>query len=100
MPDGHAERQAVNAPIQGFASDICLHALIRLHHELPEGANVLFPIHDAIYLEVRDDLLSTVLPQVRDTMQHTLLDDLLVPLDVEVKTGPSWGKVTKWKGPA
>lgn len=91
----HIGRQAVNTPIQGFASDICLTSLIRLHSTLPEGAAILFPVHDAIYYEVRDDLLDEVIPIIRDGMSKNLPAgvDQVLPFPVKVKVGKSWGTV-------
>jgi len=95
----HIGRQAVNTPIQGFASDICLSSLIRLHNSLPEGANVLFPVHDAIYFEVRDDLLDAVIPLIHDGMERDLPNgiDQVVPIPVKLKAGRRWGQVEEIK---
>lgn len=92
LPDGHAERQAVNSPIQSFASDICLHALIKLVDILPEDkARVLLTIHDSILLEIRDDALDELIPVVQHTMENTHLVDTSIPFTVELKVGKSWG---------
>jgi DNA polymerase-1 len=95
----HIGRQAVNTPIQGFASDICLTSLIKLHAELPEGAHVLFPVHDAIYFEVETAILDDVLPQIRRTMETNLPAgiDKIVPVPVKVKIGQRWGEVKEIK---
>lgn len=89
-------RQAGNMPIQSSASDICLTALIRLHDELPEGAYVLFSVHDAIYLECEERLEKKVLKQVRETMLDVVPDVLGfvpdVPFDVKIKTGKRWAE--------
>lgn len=90
-------REAVNTPIQGTASDICLDAMIRLHNELPRGAHVLFPIHDSINFEVREEILEPVLHQIHDTMTHSTLIQTHVPFDVEIEVGERWGTMEKWK---
>ena len=89
-------RQAVNAPIQGTASDICLDGLVRLHKVLPKGkAHLLSMIHDAILLEVRNDVLDDVLLLVKRTMEDVQLIDAIVPFRIEMKAGPNWGLVKK-----
>lgn len=89
----HIGRQAVNTPIQGFASDICLSSLIKLHHSLPEGAYVLFPVHDAIYAECRTEMLDEVIPLIVKAMETDLPAgiDKAVPVTVKVKIGERWG---------
>lgn len=90
------KRQAGNMPIQSTASDICLTALIRLHNELPEGAYVLFSVHDAIYFECEQDLLPQVMKQIEQTMIGVVPSVLgfepEVPFAVKIKTGKRWAE--------
>lgn len=90
-------REAVNFPIQSTASDICLDAMIRLHDQLPKGAYVLFPIHDSINFEVREEILEPVLEQISRTMTSTTLLKTDVPFAVEIEVGPHWGATVKRK---
>jgi DNA polymerase I len=90
-------REAANFPIQGTASDICLDAMIHLHDELPKGAYVLFPIHDSINFEVREEILEPVLQQIYQVMVNTKLLHTDVPFDVEIEVGQRWGEMKKWK---
>lgn len=90
-------REAVNFPIQSTASDICLDAMVRLHNELPRGAYVLFPIHDSINFEVKEEILEPVLKQIYQTMTGSTLLRTDVPFDVEIEVGPRWGLTEKWK---
>lgn len=93
-PDNRGEvfRQAVNMPIQGTASDICLLALIKLHSMLsPEKARILLSIHDAIILEVNNECLEEVRALVTHTMQDVQLIKTDVPFLVDVHVGPRWG---------
>jgi DNA polymerase I-like protein with 3'-5' exonuclease and polymerase domains/uracil-DNA glycosylase len=80
-------RQANNTPIQSAASDLCLMAMARIALRLPEGATVLFPVHDSICLEVRADLMPEVEKILREEMEQTVGG---VPLTVDVECGPSW----------
>ncbi|MDE2101518.1 MAG: hypothetical protein KGL39_30010 [Patescibacteria group bacterium] len=100
---GQAERQAINSPVQGFASDLTLMTLVGLRQRLsPEYFQPVGTVHDAILMEVRNDHLNEVLPIIKDTMIHpSLLDELdihlTVPLEIEIKVGP-WGMGTVWEG--
>ena len=84
------ERQANNTPIQGTASDICLTAMSRIEPRLPEGALLLFPVHDSIVLEVREDLMAEVEAILREEMEG---DFMGVPLTIDIESGPSWADV-------
>lgn len=90
-------REAANFPIQGTASDICLDSMIKLHDQLPRGAYVLFPIHDSINFEVREEILEPVLQQIYKTMTSSTLLKTDVPFDVEIEIGQKWGVTEKWK---
>jgi len=82
------ERQANNTPIQGSASDLCLQAMARIEPLLPDGATLLFPVHDSICLEVREDLLDEVERVCRSEMEITLEGG--VPLTIDFEYGSSW----------
>lgn len=84
------ERQANNTPIQSAASDLCIQAMSRIEPRLPDGAVLLFPVHDSICLEVREDLVDEVAEIVRSEME---LEVGGVPLTVDVEYGPSWADV-------
>lgn len=84
------ERQANNTPIQSAASDLCLQAMARIEPRLPDGAVLLFPVHDSICMEVRDDLVDEVARIAREEME---LEVGGVPLTVDVEVGPSWADV-------
>lgn len=97
------EREAINCTVQATASDICVLAGLTLHRIMPQDRfHIVNFVHDAILMEVREDVLEEVLPQVKQVM--TDVDRLLckfewrpsVPLDVEIKIGP-WGGSQVWK---
>lgn len=101
-PESRAEvmRQAVNMPVQSLASDVCLHALIRLHGSLPPGCHALLAIHDELIFEVPDGLLGAVVPSIVRTMQEDLPPALTgspVPFKVTAKAGKRWSELTEWK---
>ena len=96
-----AERQAINSPVQSFASDLMLLSLVRLDALLPEReARAVGSIHDAILFEVREDRLDTWLGVIRETMEDLTMvkrkfgADITVPIEVETKAGQHWGEGT------
>ncbi|MDD5137500.1 MAG: DNA polymerase I [Candidatus Omnitrophica bacterium] len=86
-----AERQAVNAPIQGSAADLIKLAMVDLHKHLREGgfqSRLILQVHDELVLEVTRQEKEDAAGQVRRSMEHIL--DLKVPLDVSIKSGKNW----------
>ena len=83
-------RQAVNTPIQSTASDICLLAMSKIIPRMPYGSMVLFPVHDSICLEIREDQLDEVTSIVREEMEVEFMG---VPLEIDVESGTSWADV-------
>ena len=93
----NAERQAVNARVQGTAADIIKRAMIRIPGALRDagliGTRMLLQVHDELVFEVRDAEVATATDVIRTVMAnaHAPAVDLQVPLGVEVGTGASWG---------
>jgi len=86
-----AERQAMNAPIQGLAADIFKVALVRLDAALEDGgfdSDLVLQVHDEVILEVPADELETITALTVDTMRSAA--DLRVPLEVNVSVGKTW----------
>jgi DNA polymerase-1 len=86
-----AERQAVNAPIQGSAADLIKLAMIDLHRRLCAGgfqSRLILQVHDELVLEVTRKEEKDVAAQVRRSMENIL--NLKVPLDVSIKVGKNW----------
>lgn len=86
-----AERQAINAPIQGSAGDILKIAMIHLDQALNEKrlhARLLLQVHDEIILDVPNGELETVKALVKTTMEKAV--ELAVPLKVEENSGQTW----------
>lgn len=89
-------RQAVNAPIQGTASDICLDGLVRLHDLFQRrqgNAHILLTVHDSILCEARNETISEILPLIRNTMEDVRLLTPTHTFKVKIKVGPTWGDV-------
>ncbi|MBL6618966.1 MAG: DNA polymerase I [Flavobacteriales bacterium] len=88
---GFAERNAVNAPIQGSAADIIKVAMIRIHKALQEEghrARMILQVHDELVFDVPRDEVDAVTQLVRTHMEQAV--ELAVPLEVEVQTGSDW----------
>ena len=86
-----AERQAINAPIQGTAADIMKRAMIRTARALERsglGARMLLQVHDELVFEVPEDEVEATKALVRESMAGAA--DLSVPLTVDVGAGPTW----------
>jgi DNA polymerase-1 len=97
-----AERQAINSPVQSFASDLMLVSLVRLDESLPSHlARVVGSVHDQLLFEVRLDAADEILPIIRETMENPPVKkwfgtDLTVAVKVEIKTGQHWGEGKVW----
>ncbi len=87
----NAERQALNAPIQGSAADILKLAMIGIADDLRTGAmqsRMLMQVHDELVFEVARGELDALTTIVRTRMGSAA--ELRVPLEVQVGTGPNW----------
>ncbi len=88
---GAAERNAVNAPIQGSAADIIKLAMINIHKKF-EVANfkskMILQVHDELVFDAHKDELEIIKPIIKHEMEHAF--SLKVPLDVEIGLGNNW----------
>ena len=88
---GAAERNAVNAPIQGSAADIIKIAMVRIAQRLERehlSTRMLLQVHDELLFDVPKAELEVVTPLIREEMQQAY--KLSVPLIVEIGTGNNW----------
>ncbi len=88
---GNAERQAINAPVQGTAADLMKVAMIRLHAALAErgaAGRLLLQVHDELILEADTGAAEAVAGLAREVMEGAAA--LAVPLKAEVGIGRSW----------
>ena len=86
-----AERQAMNAPIQGLAADIFKVALIRLDealHARSAASRLVLQVHDEVILELHPDEADEVTDLTVEVMRNAA--DLAVPLEVHVAVGATW----------
>lgn len=88
---GHAERNAVNAPIQGSAADIIKLAMINIEEELKFKnlkTKMLLQVHDELVFEAPLDEIEIAKAMIKDKMESAF--DTKVPLLVEVGVGDNW----------
>ncbi|RAJ18190.1 DNA polymerase I [Olleya aquimaris] len=88
---GAAERNAVNAPIQGSAADIIKIAMINIYNKLEAGnykTKMLLQVHDELVFDVYKPELEAMKTLIKTEMENAFTLD--VPLDVEVDTGLNW----------
>ena len=88
---GYAERNAINAPIQGSAADIIKMAMIHVEEALKEQdfkSKMLLQVHDELVFDVHKKEIDIFKRLIKDKMENALL--LSVPLKVEVGLGPNW----------
>ncbi|MGB3142539.1 MAG: DNA polymerase I, partial [Maribacter sp.] len=88
---GAAERNAVNAPIQGSAADIIKIAMINIHKKLEEGnykSKMLLQVHDELVFDVFKPELEELKTMIKSEMENAY--KIEVPLDVEVGVGDNW----------
>ncbi len=94
---GFAERQAINAPIQGSAADIIKLAMIKIHNEIEAesiDAKMLLQVHDELIFEVENKKREDLIAQVKKIMEtvHLNYKNFSVPLTVDYGFGDNWGQ--------
>jgi len=88
---GFAERNAINAPIQGSAADVIKLAMINLQQELIKQnfkSKLLLQVHDELVFDVHKDEIEKIRPLIKEKMEQAV--DLVVPLTVEMDFAPNW----------
>ncbi len=86
-----AERNAINAPIQGTAADLIKIAMVNVYHDMQK-----LNLQSKMILQVHDELVFDVLPEELDKLTELVERDMTsamkldVPLDVNIKSGSNW----------
>ncbi|MFA3763052.1 DNA polymerase I [Yersinia sp. 2466 StPb PI] len=87
-----AEREAINAPMQGTAADIIKRAMIAvdawLQQEPEPLVRVIMQVHDELVFEVHESVLESAEQKIRELMEQSM--QLAVPLKVDVGVGDNW----------
>lgn len=88
---GHAERNAINAPIQGTAADVIKIAMIRILEEMKKkklNSRMLLQVHDELVFDVDKNEVEVMQELVKQNMENAV--KMAVPLEVEMNTGENW----------
>ena len=88
---GFAERNAINAPIQGSAADMIKIAMINIHRELMNlnlNSWMVLQVHDELVFDVKRSEVDTIQPLVHELMKTAL--PLSIPIEVDINTGENW----------
>ena len=88
---GFAERNAINAPIQGSAADVIKIAMINIHDWLQKEnlkSKMILQVHDELVFDAHNDELDLLKEKIPELMKNAV--KLEVPLEVEVGTGKNW----------
>jgi len=94
---GGAERQAINAPIQGAAADIIKRAMVRMPPALAAkklAARMLLQVHDELLFEVPDGEIDATIEVAREVMEGAAAPaaNLAVPLVADAGVGETWNE--------
>jgi DNA polymerase-1 len=86
---GYAERNAVNAPIQGSAADIIKVAMINIYHRM-KAANM----RSTMILQVHDELNFNIVPEEKDAMLALVLEEMqnAISMSVPLVADHGWGR--------
>ena len=87
----HAERQAVNMPVQGTAADVMKLAMLRIAERLRARelrSRMLMQVHDELIFETLESELDDVAAVLMEVMPTAI--EMVVPLQIEMKSGPNW----------
>lgn len=88
---GFAERNAINAPIQGSAADMIKAAMIKIHEELTKQhfrSKMILQVHDELVFDVYKPELESIKPLIEHHMKMAL--PINVPLEVGMGAGENW----------
>jgi DNA polymerase-1 len=88
---GFAERNAINAPIQGSAADLIKLAMINIQNWIKSEkiqSRMTMQVHDELVFDVKEEELELVTEKVRGFMQNAI--QLSVPLEVGIGIGDNW----------
>lgn len=99
-----AERMAINAPVQGTSADLIRIAMVRIANyiqetRMKEEVRMLLQVHDELVFEIKNELISTIVPELKERMESVLSkkDTKGVPILAEAKVGKNWDEMTKFQ---
>ena len=86
-----AERQAINTPIQGSASDLIKLAMVRIYEQIKTKnlkTRMIIQIHDELVFDMPEEESEKFIDLTQDKMENVL--ELDVPIKVDIKKGKNW----------
>ncbi len=90
---GFAERQAINAPLQGTAADIIKKAMIEIDRRIETEnwpVKMLLQIHDELIFEIDENHVESYVAQIKDIMENVV--SFSIPLIAEAGIGDNWAE--------
>lgn len=88
---GNAERNAINAPLQGTAADIIKIAMVRIHYRMKEEN-----LKAKMILQVHDELIFEVLPEELESLKKIVLSEMTNAVKLDVPVVVDWGTGKNW----
>ena len=88
---GFAERNAINAPIQGSAADIIKLAMVAVYEAMQKQnlrSRMILQVHDELVFDVHREEVDAMKALVKSAMENAI--SLEVPMEVEMETGENW----------
>jgi DNA polymerase-1 len=88
---GYAERNAINAPIQGSAADIIKMAMVAVHEAMSKAklqSKMILQVHDELVFDVHQHEVEQMQKLVKEAMENAV--QLTVPMEVEMKLAANW----------
>jgi len=88
---GFAERNAINAPIQGSAADIIKMAMVAVHEAISKAnlkSKMILQVHDELVFDVHQNEVEQMQQLVKASMESAV--QLTVPMEVEMKLATNW----------
>jgi DNA polymerase-1 len=88
---GFAERNAINAPIQGSAADVIKLAMIAVYRAMKKAevkSRMILQVHDELVFDVKKDEIDQMKALIKEAMESAV--DLIVPMKAEMETGNNW----------
>ena len=94
---GFAERQSINAPLQGTAADIIKLSMIEIHKKILQNelnAKMLLQVHDELIFEIKSNKVKESIIIIKKIMEenHLQYKDFVVPLIIDYGIGDTWGE--------
>lgn len=90
----HANRQAINAPVQGTSADIIKVAMIDIYDKYKQNNNIkmILQIHDELIFEVKKEFADEYAKDIQQIMEHSFKKhmDFMVPFDVDFEHNDNW----------